>query len=157
MRTLRNSIPSLVVIGLAVAVVAVVGGSFGTDLWYRRLMKPALNPPDWIFGPVWTILYILMIVAAWTIWRTETYRRSKVLALGIFAGQLVLNAAWSWLFFGLHEPGWALVDILLLDLAVALMILRFWQVSRLAGLLMVPYLLWILFATYLNWAILQLN
>lgn len=157
MRTLRNSIPSLVVIGLAVAVVAVVGGLFGTDLWYRRLMKPALNPPDWIFGPVWTILYILMIVAAWTIWRTETYRRSKVLALGIFAGQLVLNAAWSWLFFGLHEPGWALVDILLLDLAVALMILRFWQVSRLAGLLMVPYLLWILFATYLNWAILQLN
>lgn len=157
MKSFRSSIPSLVIITLAVALTAVIGGSFGTDLWFRRLEAPPLNPPSWVFGPVWTILYILMAISAWMIWRTETYRRSKVIALAIFGLQLILNAAWSWLFFGLHAPGWALLDIILLDLAVVVMIGWFWRINRTAALLLIPYLLWILFATYLNWGFWRLN
>ena len=157
MKSLRQSIPSLLVITLIVAGVAVVAGLSNTDLWYRRLIKPELNPPGWVFGPVWTILYIMIIVAAWMVWRTETYRRSKVIAMGAFGVQMVLNGLWSWLFFGEHEPGLALIDIGLLNVAIIGMILAYLRINRVAALMMIPYLLWVAFATYLNWAIWTLN
>lgn len=157
MKRPTESILSGVAILLLVAATAFVGGSFGTDLWYDRLVKPELNPPGWVFGPVWTILYILMGLAAWLVWRTETYRRSKLQALGLFVAQLVLNACWSWFFFGLHNIGLALVDILLLLLLLGLVTDRFFRINRTAGLLMVPYVLWVGFATYLTWRIWVLN
>ena len=153
----RGSIIAAIVIVLLVAATAVIGGSFGTDLWYERLVKPDLNPPSWVFGPVSTTLYLLIAYAAWRIWQKETYAATKRKATLLFLLQLVLNACWSWLFFGRHEIGLALIDILLLVVAIALMILTYARIDRPAALLMTPYLLWVGFATYLTWALWSLN
>ena len=157
MKPVRQSIPSLIVFTLLVAVAAYIGSTSNTDLWYRNLEKPPLNPPDWIFGVVWPILYILIIIAAWLVWRTETYEKTKRLALGFFGAQLVLNALWSWLFFTLHEPGVALIDIILLNIAIMGMIGWYGRINRTAAWMMVPYILWVGFATYLNWGIWAMN
>lgn len=157
MKPVSTSIPSLIIFTLLVAGAAFIGATSNTDLWFRNLEKPPLNPPDWIFSPVWTTLYILIIVAAWLVWRTETYEKTKRLAMGFFGVQLVLNALWSWIFFTLHEPGIALIDIILLNFAIMGMIGWYGRINRTAAWLMVPYLLWIGFATYLNWGIWSLN
>ncbi len=157
MKSVSKSIPSLVVFTILVAGAAVIGSMSNTDLWFRNLEKPPLNPPDWLFGPVWTTLYILIIIAAWLVWRTETYQKTKRLAIGFFGAQLLLNALWSWIFFTLHNPGLALVDIILLNVAIMGMIGWYGRINRTAAWLMVPYLLWVGFATYLNWAIWTLN
>lgn len=125
--------------------------------WYATLVQPALKPPAWIFAPVWTTLYILMGVAAFLVWRLGWERREVRAALGIFIGQLALNALWSILFFGLHAPGTAFFEIVLLWLAIAATIIAFARASRKAAYLLVPYLLWVSFATYLNCAIWLLN
>jgi benzodiazapine receptor len=121
--------------------------------WYATLAKPAWTPPDWIFGPVWSALYLSMALAAWLVWR----KGDALLPLTLFAVQLSFNAAWSWLFFGLHSPGIAFVDIVLLWLAIVATTIAFWRRSLVAGLLFVPYLVWVSFATVLNWAIWRLN
>ncbi len=125
--------------------------------WYAGLVKPALNPPGWVFGPVWTLLYLLMGVAAWLVWREGWGKIEVKVALGFFALQLILNAAWSLIFFGGHNPAVALLEILALWLAILGTIIAFARVSKPAAWLLVPYLLWVSFATYLNFAIWLLN
>ncbi len=135
-------------------------GVFTTSVspgWYAGLVKPALNPPTSVFGPVWTTLYALMGVAAFLVWRKGLERRDVKMALGIFIGQLVLNALWSVIFFGLHSPGWALADIVLLWLAILGTMVVFYRISKPAAYLLVPYLLWVSFASYLNYLIWALN
>jgi tryptophan-rich sensory protein len=127
------------------------------DAWYPTLVKPAFTPPSWVFGPVWTTLYLLMGIAAFLVWQKGLRLRAVRVALAWFLVQLVLNALWSPVFFGLHRIGWALVVIVLLWAAIVVTIRHFACVSRVAALLLVPYLLWVSFATVLNAAIWWLN
>jgi tryptophan-rich sensory protein len=124
--------------------------------WYRTIDKPSWNPPDAVFGPVWTVLYLLMATAAWLVWRSGELSATRI-ALGWFAVQLVLNTLWSFLFFGMHQPGWAFAELLLLWLVIAATAAQFFSHSRPAGWLMMPYLAWVTFAGALNFAIWQLN
>jgi len=125
--------------------------------WYATLAKPALNPPSWIFGPVWTTLYLLMGIAAFLVWKKGWDRKDVQKALGVFLLQLVLNAAWSIIFFGLHSPLWALVDISAMWLAIVWTMVLFYRISKPAMWLLLPYILWVSFAAYLNYSILALN
>lgn len=126
------------------------------DNWYATLAKPSWTPPNWIFGPVWSILYLSMATAAWLIWRQSGFVRS-IGPITVFAVQLVLNAAWSWLFFGLQNCGIAFFEILFLWAAIAATIVVFWNRSVLAGLMLVPYFCWVTFACILNYAIWRMN
>lgn len=134
---------------------AFVGSRFAPGPWYDALQKPSWNPPAWVFGPVWTVLYAAMGVAAWRVWRTPDPRRR--LALGVFVVQLALNAAWSWIFFGLHRMGLAFAEILVLWLLIAATTALFWRIDRLAGALFLPYWAWVSFAAVLNATLWQLN
>ena len=124
--------------------------------WYPTLAKPAWNPPAWVFGPVWTVLYVLMAVAAWLVWRRAGWSGARR-ALTVFFVQLTLNAAWSGLFFGLRNPGAAFAEILLLWGAIAWTLVLFWRFSALAGMMFIPYLAWVSFAAVLNFTIWRLN
>ncbi|HMO64602.1 MAG TPA: tryptophan-rich sensory protein [Verrucomicrobiota bacterium] len=135
---------------------ALFGGQFGPGDWYAGLRKPAWNPPGWVFGPVWTALYTMMGVAAWLVWRRGGWRAQAV-PLGLFLVQLALNAAWSWLFFGLHRPGLACAEIVALWLAILAAALAFRPVSAAAFWLLVPYLAWVAFAAVLNFTLWRLN
>ena len=125
------------------------------ETWYAGLQKPPLNPPDWIFAPVWTTLYIFMAIAGWRLWQVETPDKNRLRFL--FTAQLVLNGVWSFLFFGLRHPFLGLMDIVLLWVSLFFLTARAWQTDRISGFLLLPYLLWISFATYLNAAIWRLN
>jgi translocator protein len=125
--------------------------------WYEGIVKPALNPPSWIFGPVWIILYTMMGISAFLVLIKGWDRKEVKIALGVFGIQLFLNALWSIIFFGLHNPGWALVDILLLWLAILWTMIVFYKISKPATYLLVPYLIWVSFASYLNYSIWMLN
>jgi benzodiazapine receptor len=126
--------------------------SVGT--WYQALEKPSWNPPNWLFGPVWSVLYLLMGIALWLVWR----RTGLVAApIGIFAVQLVLNAAWSGLFFGLQNPGAAFAEIVVLWVAIVATIVAFWRITPVAGILLLPYIAWVSFAGALNFTIWRLN
>src|SRR5690606_24204141 len=121
--------------------------------WYRTIEKPSWNPPGWIFGPVWTTFYILMAVV---VWRPAGFA-AAAMPLSLFAVQLVLNIAWSWIFFGLHQPGWAFAQIVLLWLAIAATTAAFYRSSPVAGSMMLPYLAWVSFASVLNFTIWRMN
>jgi translocator protein len=123
--------------------------------WYPRLRKPAGTPPSWVFGPVWTTLYVLMAISAWLVWRE--YHWGALPALLIFCGQLALNVAWSGIFFGSRLPGAAFAEIVLLWLAVIWTMLIFFLLLPVSALLLVPYLLWVTYASYLNFGIWRLN
>ncbi|MDP4009173.1 MAG: TspO/MBR family protein [bacterium] len=125
--------------------------------WYAGLVRPALNPPSWVFGPVWTTLYVLMGIAAFLVWRNGWERKEVRAALEVFGLQLLLNASWSVVFFGLQSPGWALVNIIALWFAIVWTMVLFYTISRPATYLLVPYILWVSFATYLNYALWILN
>jgi tryptophan-rich sensory protein len=135
---------------------AAIGGFFLPGEWYASLRKPTWNPPNWIFGPVWTALYAIMGFAAWLVWRRGGFAGNR-LALSIFLTQLFLNALWSPLFFGLHRPALAFGEIVLLWLAVLSTVVAFWRTQPLASMLLVPYLAWVTFASALNFAIWRLN
>ena len=135
---------------------AAIGAQFMPGEWYEGLAKPAWTPPSWLFGPVWTVLYGMMAVAAWLVWRRHGATGARG-ALLLFAVQLVLNGMWSWLFFGLQSPGVAMLDILALWIAILGTIVAFWRLSRLAATLLIPYLVWVSFAAALNFAIWRLN
>ncbi len=124
--------------------------------WYPTLRKPSWNPPNWVFGPVWTALYVSMAVAAWTVWRRRD-RASVAIPLGLFGLQFLLNAVWSPLFFNLRSPGLAFVDIALLWTVIVMTIGAFRRVSAASALLLIPYLAWVTFALALNAAIWSLN
>ncbi len=148
----------LVIILLIVLCFAVAGlGGLATTPnipnWYAALAKPSWTPPGWLFGPVWSALYLSMAIAAWLVWR----KGNASVPMILFAVQLAFNAAWSWLFFGLQSPGMAFIDIVLLWAAIVATMVVFWQRSPAAGLLFVPYLAWVSFAAVLNWAIWRLN
>ena len=126
------------------------------NTWYPQLRKPEWTPPRWVFGPVWTLLYIAMSVAAWRVWRaTDDLGATRTFRL--FRTQLALNALWSILFFGLRHPDWALVDIVVLWVLLALMQVWFWRADRIAGALWAPYLAWVTYAFALNAAIWNMN
>ena len=139
---------------LALALGAGVIGSLAMpDAWYASLAKPSFNPPNWIFAPVWTALYLLMAIAAWRVYQ----RAGVTTAIVLWGTQLVANAAWSPLFFGLHTIGAALVDIGLLLALVLATTLAFFRHDRVARLMMVPYVVWVSFASVLNFSIYRLN
>ncbi len=129
---------------------------FSDRTWYESLRRPSWTPPDAVCGPVWTLLYVMMGSALWLVWRSKG-RPGAPLAISLFVVQLVLNVAWSPIFFGLHRPGWAMVDLAALWVAVVSTMLMFWSIRRLAGLLLTPYLLWCIFAAAPNFAFWQLN
>ncbi len=135
---------------------ALIGTRFLPGAWYRALSKPAWTPPDWLFGPVWSLLYLSIGVAAWLVWRRRRPRPAPA-AWGAWAVQLALNAAWSWLFFGLQRPALALAEIAALWLAVLATVVLFWRLRPAAGLLLVPYLGWVGFAAALNFELWRLN
>jgi tryptophan-rich sensory protein len=150
--------PWLALIGLLILCFAVagVGGLVTTPNipnWYAGLAKPSWTPPSWVFGPVWSVLYVSMAVAAWLVWR----QGDAAVPLTMFAVQLLFNAAWSWLFFGLHSSAAAFLDIVLLWLAIVATTASFWRRSTLAAILFLPYLVWVSFAAALNLAIWRLN
>lgn len=134
---------------------AALGAMFGPDAWFVALQKPAWQPPNWLFGPVWTTLYLLMAVAIWRVAGSQSPQRRS--AIAIFVVQLSLNALWSPLFFGAHQIFAALVVIILLIGLVALCIWRFATIDRLAAGLLLPYLAWISFAAALNFTLWRLN
>jgi translocator protein len=136
--------------------VAAFGAQFMPGEWYAGLEKPSWNPPGWIFAPVWTALYTMMAVAAWLIWKRGGFA-VQLTALLLFLLQLSFNTLWSWLFFGRQQPALAFVDILLLWLSLLATTVAFWRINNIAGLLLVPYLLWVSFAAGLNFALWRLN
>lgn len=128
--------------------------SVGT--WYQGLAKPPFNPPDWVFAPVWTMLYVLIAVAGWRVWRRRGLSGAR-LEFGMYAAQLALNLAWSFLFFGQRMIGAASVEIGVLLAAIVANAVLFWRVDRPAGWLLAPYAAWVAFASLLNFALWQLN
>lgn len=132
------------------------GVFISTDGWYTGLRKPAWTPPGWLFGPVWMLLYAMMGVAAWLVWREGGWKRQGR-ALGLFLLQWVLNALWTPLFFGLHLPGPAFAEIVLLWMAIVATVVAFARVRTTAAVLLVPYLIWVTFAAGLNFALWRLN
>ena len=131
------------------AVASVNAASF-----YAQLTKPAWAPPAGVFGPVWSVLYALMAVAAWLVWRSAG---SRAVALGLFGAQLAANVLWSWLFFAWHRGALAAVEVLVLLALIVATAAAFWRISRLAALLLVPYLVWVGFASVLTWAVWRSN
>ncbi len=125
--------------------------------WYAGLAKPSFNPPDWIFGPVWTTLYVLMMIAAWRVLRLSESVPGRQAALGLFFVQLALNAAWSWMFFGVRSPALGLVNIIPQLILIYATVAAFWKLDRLAAACMMPLAAWVSFATLLNIAIWRLN
>lgn len=142
-------------VGLSLAA-GLAGSRWMPGEWYAELAKPAWNPPNWIFAPVWTILYILMGVSAWMVWLRAGWAKGRM-ALGVFILQLGLNALWSYLFFGAHLMGWALVEIVILWLVILATAVLFARHAVTAAALLVPYLLWVAFATVLNATLWTLN
>jgi tryptophan-rich sensory protein len=157
---MKISNPFKLIIAILVAEAAGgIGAIFTTaaiPTWYATLSKPALNPPNWVFGPVWTTLFVLMGIAAFLIWKRGIDKEKVREALKIFLGQLSLNVLWSFIFFGLHNPGIAFLEIIFLWLAILATILSFHKISRAAAYLLIPYILWVSFASYLNFAIWRL-
>ena len=139
-----------------VVLAAAIGSSFEAGEWYfQKVNKPDWTPPPWLFGSVWSVLYLMMAVAAWKVWLTGHYNRTGALAW--WAIQLVMNVGWSWLFFGLERPGWAWLELSILICIVVLCIQAFRRLSKPAAFLMVPYLAWLIFAWVLNLTIWTLN
>lgn len=156
--TKREQIFGLVAWLIVSFVAAAVGGtaSIEAGAFYTQLALPGWAPPPSIFGPVWTILYALMGISAWLVWRVGGFRAARS-ALTLFVVQLALNALWSWLFFGWNRGALAFADILVLWALIVATLSCFWRIEPLAGVLLVPYLLWVGFAAVLNYSVWQLN
>jgi tryptophan-rich sensory protein len=160
-----GGIKSRDVVKLVVSLVAcqfagAIGAIFTTPAiptWYATLQKPSFSPPNWLFAPAWITLYLLMGVAAFLIWRQGLAQKGVRAALVIFLVQLVLNALWSVVFFGLQSPLWGVVVIIALWIAILITIIKFFKLSTAAGSLMLPYILWVSFAAVLNVALFMLN
>jgi tryptophan-rich sensory protein len=162
--TMRNmsirDILKLVVSIVACLAAGAIGSVFtrsAIPTWYANLEKPFFTPPNWLFAPAWTLLYILMGIAAFLVWRKGLENRGVRIALIVFLIQLVLNALWSVVFFGLESPLYGLVVIAVLWIAILVTVIKFFRISRVASVLMWPYLLWVTFAAVLNASIWLLN
>ena len=143
---------AFVVLCEAVGAVGAIATAPNIGSWYETLARPEWQPPNWLFGPVWTTLYALMGVSAFLVWR-----RGARAALALFVVQFALNAAWSWIFFSAHELGWAFTEIVVLWAAILAWLVAAWRTSPLAGALQIPYLAWVTFASVLNWTIWRMN
>jgi translocator protein len=155
----RDSWLSLVPFVVVCFVAAGIGSLFtsrSVKTWYPQLHRPEWTPPDWIFGPVWTVLYLMMAISAWLVWRSTDWSSAR-LALALFAVQLILNTLWSVVFFGLRKIGAAFGEILLLLTMIVATTVAFQAISLLAAWLLLPYLAWVWFASYLNFRIWQMN
>ena len=163
-----NNTLKLIIAIVICELAGIIGSVFTTPSiagWYATLVRPALNPPAWVFGPVWTTLFALMGIAAFLVWKKGLERRDVKIALGIFIGQLVLNTLWSIIFFGstsltingLNNIGIAFIEIIFLWLAILATIIAFAKISKPAAWLLLPYILWVSFAVYLNFMIWMLN
>ena len=156
--SMRKQILGLVgwlVVSFAASAVGAVA-SIQAKSFYSHLAQPAWAPPAGIFGPVWTVLYALMGIAAWLVWRSGGFRPNRK-ALTLFLLQLAFNSLWSWLFFAWHRGAWALADVLVLWILIVATLVSFWRLRPLAGALLIPYLLWVSFASALNYSVWQLN
>ncbi len=156
----RKSVLKLIISIVLPLLVGFVGSYFTTpsiETWYSTLNKPSLNPPNFIFAPVWTALYILMGISLFLIWESKEKKENKRIPLIFFSMQLLLNSSWSIIFFGLQNPQLALINIFLLWIFILLNIIFFFKISKIAGIIITPYLLWVSFASYLNYAIYILN
>ena len=140
----------------ALAAATGAAASIQAETFYAEINQPAWAPPAYLFGPVWSVLYAMMAVAAWLVWRAGGFRSARV-ALTLFLVQLAANALWSWLFFAWHLGAWAFADILVLWVLIVATIVAFWRIRPLAGGLLIPYLLWVSFASALNYSVWQLN
>lgn len=150
-------------LAFAAAIPLVVGGlsgfvtAQGVQSWYPTLIKPSFNPPSWVFGPVWTLLYLMMGIASVLVLQKGWESGAVKAALAFFAIQLILNGLWSVLFFGMRMPGLAFLEILVLWVAIGVTLVLFWRVTPVAGMLLLPYQAWVTFAAVLNGAIWILN
>ena len=149
------------IISFIVTFAAAALGSYFTfpsvNTWYASLNKPFFNPPNWVFGPVWTLLYILMAISLYLVWKKEVPRPEKTKAMILYAMQLTLNALWSVIFFGMREPAIAFAEIVMLGFAVILTARSFGKISTVSGRLFIPYIAWVGFAAALNLSIVVLN
>jgi tryptophan-rich sensory protein len=155
----KKSIFSLLISILVVFSAAFIGSLFTTSsiaTWYAFINKPSFSPPNWLFAPAWSLLYILMGIAAFLIWQKRDNPKVKQ-ALRFYGIQLVLNALWSIIFFGMHNPGLAFLEIIFLWLFILITLIKFYKINKTAGLLFVPYILWVSFASILNFAVWTLN
>lgn len=148
------------IISVSIPLLIGFAGSFFTSssvsTWYTTLNKPTFNPPGWIFGPVWTLLYIIIWVSFYFVWKVDFKKKNKQ-AVGIYSLQLFLNLIWSFLFFWLQNSFASLIEIIILWCAILANMIVFYRIEKMAGLLLLPYLLWVSFATILNYSILVLN
>jgi len=149
---------------IAAILVCMLAGAIGSiftapaiNTWYASIRKPWFNPPNWLFAPVWTTLFFLMGISLYIVWGKGLEKKEVKLAVSVFGIQLALNILWSFLFFGLQSPFLAFVEIVLLWLAILATMMLFYKVSKNAGLLLAPYLLWVSFAAFLNYNVLMLN
>jgi tryptophan-rich sensory protein len=143
-------------LSFSAAAIGNLATSSSVDGWYQTIQTPSWGPPNWVFGPVWTVLYITIGVAGWLVWRRRRWTQMRVAMLW-FAAQLVLNALWSLIFFGLQAPGWAATEIVVLWIAVGGTVITFWRHSAWASVLLLPYWAWVTFAAALNFAIWRMN
>jgi benzodiazapine receptor len=156
---MNNKVKLLIAMAVPL-VIGLISGSFTASqipVWYAHLNKPSWNPPSWLFAPVWTILYIMMGIALYLVWKSDAIKSIKKTAILCFEIQLILNFCWSFIFFNQHQMGMAFVDILLLLFFIIATIFSFKKISLTAAWLMLPYLLWVGFAACLNYTIWQLN
>lgn len=156
----KISIVKLVVSIIVAELVGIIGSFFTTPAipsWYQFLIKPSFSPPNWLFAPVWTALFLLMGIAAYLVWSEGWEKRDVKIALSVYGVQLVLNLLWSVLFFGLQSPFYGFLEIIVLWIVIVLNILVFYRVSRKAAYLLIPYIIWVSFAATLNYSIWQLN
>lgn len=150
---------SLILFVLLTFLIQVIGGFWTREsitTWYPTLVKPSWNPPSFVFGPVWTVLYVMIAISGWLIYQAEESHKRNT-ALILYGIQLSLNFIWSFLFFSLRSPGLGMIDIILLCFVLGLTIIKAWSVRPLAALLLIPYLMWVMYATTLNIAIWLLN
>ena len=156
---MSNTLKLIIAIIIPVAVGATSGFFTSSEIpgWYQTINKPTWNPPSWLFGPVWTTLYVMMGIALFLIWKSDASESVKKTAILLFAAQLVLNFFWSFIFFNQHQIGWALVEIIIMWVFILLTIFAFAPISKTAAWLLIPYISWVSFATILNYTIWKLN
>lgn len=156
---MNNTTKLIISIAIPLAI-GLIGGGFTASqipVWFAHLNKPSWNPPSWLFAPVWTTLYIMMGIALYLVWKSDAAKSIKKSAIIFFEIQLILNFCWSFIFFNQHQIGWAMIDISFLWLFIVATIFSFRKISLTAAWLMVPYILWVSFASFLNYSIWQLN
>ncbi|MBX2992933.1 MAG: tryptophan-rich sensory protein [Bacteroidetes bacterium] len=146
-----------IVLCQSAGIVAAILTAQSVQTWYPTLLKPSFNPPNWLFGPVWITLYFMMGISLYLVWQRSGTGQNIKTAVLFFVTQLVLNAAWSLIFFGLQSPFWAFVEIVALWVAILITIILFREISRTASYLLVPYILWVTYAAILNFTIWRLN